>query len=185
MNPTALRNAERDKYVEAYKHKTYAMNTRKQQVRTLIEMGPCEGSYLDIGCGRGESLEMAFEAGYDKVIGTEVVPALIKPPSIVHAWGHELPFDNDEFDFVTCFDVLEHVLPSDEIRVLQEIRRVAKDRVAFTISNKSCVYQGVELHINRLPYVVWDSIIRHMFEDWAVARGRATCHGNESWECWR
>ena len=180
-----MREAECAKYVEAYKKPSYGLNARRQQVYTLVTMGPNKGSYLDVGCGRGETIVMAREAGYDPVAGTEIVPALLGG-SVVKAWAHSLPWGNDGVDFVTCFDVMEHLLPSDEINALNEIKRVAKDRVAFTISNESDVRDGVELHVNRLPYNVWDALIRKTFETWAVARGRASKNGlNECWECWR
>ena len=181
-----MREAERAKYIKAYLKPGYRLAARRQQVYTLITMGPNEGYYLDVGCGRGETLAVARLAGYEPVVGTEIVPELLQGKGIVQAWAHALPFATDGVDFVTCFDVMEHLLPSDEINAMNEIKRVAKDRVAFTISNESDVRDGVELHVNRLPYNVWDALIRKTFETWAVARGRASKNGlNECWECWR
>ncbi len=183
----ALREVERAKYIDAYEQPEYGLHSRRQQVKTLLTLHEQRGSYLDIACGRGETLEIARANGYSPVHGTEIVPDLVARDDVTEAWGHDLPFPDDSVDVVTCFDVLEHVLPSDEVKVLEEVRRVARKRVALTISNLSSKHCGHELHINRLPYNVWDALIRRVFEDWAVLRGRVPCGygGNESWECWR
>ena len=47
--------------------------------------------------------------------------------------AHELPYSDNQFDLVTSFDVLEHIIEEDVSTVLGELIRVAKKRVIFSV----------------------------------------------------
>ena len=93
-------------------------------------------------------------------MGTEVVPYLLRLPVIVFAHGHSLPFSEGEFDHVTCFDVLEHLLEEDLVPTLKEMQRVARVSVTASACPRSHIYKGVELHISARPMEDWDALIK-------------------------
>lgn len=157
------RQAEIDKYDSIYRtHDNYRMGDARKNaaIDNLKSVSP--GSYLDVSCGRGEMLEIARKLGFTKVQGTEVAESLIGGP-VVYAEAWELPFEDNAFDVVSLFDVIEHLLPGDERPVCRELARVAKKTVFITAANYSSKSLGVELHVNRRPYPEWDQIFREEF----------------------
>jgi len=154
------RKAEQDKYINAYQKDNYRMGgLRKADAeRTVQQLMPT--SMLDVGCGRGEMLDFAKSLGADTVIGIEVVPQLVAArDDVLPGEGWQLPFDDNSFDVVTCFDVMEHLLPGDDILTLQELSRVASRAVAVSANNKDSWDDGVQLHINKRPYPEWERLI--------------------------
>lgn len=175
MTTTAARRQfEVNKYPRAYKHPNYRMgDARRRHAQAIVTGFDVRGSYLDVGCGRGEMLKHARALGFERVQGTEVVPSLYEAPDVIMAMAHDLPFDDGEFEVVTCLDVLEHLLPEDTEIVLAELDRVASKHVVVTANNKSSRSLGMELHVNRRPYDEWDQIITDTLAgsvEW-VARG--------------
>jgi len=93
-------------------------------------------SYLDVGCGKAESLRIARGIGL-KSRGCDVVDYLCGEDNIDHIMGaHSLPYAGRSFDLVTCNDVMEHILEDDVPGVLREIRRVAGLAILLGISRK-------------------------------------------------
>ena len=96
-------------------------------------------SILDIGCGGGFICE-AFARRGAIVSGIDPSEGTIKT-AIEHsansqldinyqsASGENLPFDDHSFDYVSCFDVLEHV--NDLEKVIAEVDRVLKPGGVF------------------------------------------------------
>ena len=95
----------------------------------------CDASrILDIGCGGGYMTEELAKKGFN-VSGVDPSPGSVATAQR-HAkqvdlnveykvgCGEELPFDDAQFDIVSCCDVLEHV--SDLSKVVSEISRVLK-----------------------------------------------------------
>ena len=155
------RQAEYSKYEEAYKG-VYGMGkARRLAAYSAIDtLDP--GSLLDIGCGRGEILNYSRTMGFSPVRGVDVVPELFGD-DVGFGEAHDLPFSDDEFDVVTCFDVLEHLLPEDTVDALGEISRVSKRAVVLCIANYPSFSNGHDLHINKRPYKEWDELIHaHM-----------------------
>jgi len=153
------RDQEVEKYVAAYRNREYRMGpTRRVDVERVLRSLP-KGSLLDVGTGRGETLTIATAIGHAPVKGTEVVPYLLRPPVIEYAQAHALPFGDGEFDHVTCFDVLEHLLDEDLVPALREFQRVARGTVTVSAAVKSHVYQGVELHPSARSFEAWHELI--------------------------
>lgn len=108
----------------------------------LLKVQPKE-RLLDIACGLGRLLEAANE--YDcKLTGIDISKVAIekaqqKLPNARIQWANaeELPFDDDEFDVITCLGSLERMLNLS--RVLQEIKRVttADARYCFLVRNEN------------------------------------------------
>lgn len=83
---------------------------------------------LEVGCGAGGMLGPLSR--YGAVTGVDISHEYTQfcatrgHGNVVTGSGYDLPFQDDSFDMVALFDVIEHI--SDDIRVLQEVRRVLK-----------------------------------------------------------
>lgn len=151
------RAADIEAYSELYQDQGYRMGQARRQL-VLDLLAPLErGSLLDVSTGRGETLQMAESLGFS-VMGTEVVPALLGE-RVVYAEANDLPFANGAFDTVTCFDVLEHLPPDDDQGAVEEMVRVARRRALLSVANYSCVWGGIETHINRRDYAEWHRLL--------------------------
>jgi SAM-dependent methyltransferase len=171
MTTAEARDAEHAKYVKAYTIETYRMGGARytDAVRQLAEL-PCRGSYLDVGCGRGEMVREAMQLGFAPVCGVEVVPNLVDGRRVIYAEGHALPFLDRSWDVVTLFDVVEHLLPGDDEAVCRELVRVARRHILITANNhESTLPDGTVLHINRRPYAEWERLLAEWFAPGAAA----------------
>jgi ubiquinone/menaquinone biosynthesis C-methylase UbiE len=85
---------------------------------------------LDVGCGLGDGTSALVEAGAAFVAGVDVGEAIVevartRVPANAElrvAQLHELPFEDDAFDLVVCFESLPHV--ADGAALLDELKRV-------------------------------------------------------------
>ena len=86
---------------------------------------------------------------------------------LVQGYAHDLPFDDDSFDFAICWDCIEHLTPGDEVLALAELKRVARKKVAFSIALRpsKAKWKGKQLHINLRPESEWDDIVESLFPD--------------------
>ena len=91
------------------------------------EIGNTNGLLLDIGSGASPYNNL-YNSGI-KIVTLEYNEE--RNPSVV-ADAHKLPFDNESFDFITSYEVLEHVKDPD--LVLSEINRVLKSSGKCAIS---------------------------------------------------
>jgi len=113
--------------------RTRAINTLMRQVlpeTTALQV-------LDVGCGAGNMIHHLSQ--YGKVRGIEVDPRPVREARArgYHVEQHDAtqpyPFDDDSFDLVTAFDVIEHV--DDDLAILQEAYRTLKPggHIAITV----------------------------------------------------
>lgn len=158
------RVAEQLKYRSAYGDESYRMGRRRMEDAVGdLENLPCRGSYLDVGCGRGEMLSHAAGMGFAPVQGVEVVQELIDGTRVVRGEAHDLPFGDRSFDVVSMFDVIEHLVPGDDEAACREMARVAKRHILLTANNRPSIVDGNDLHINKRPYDEWDRLFREWF----------------------
>jgi len=173
------------KYEKAYSTlDTYRMGSARyslvQEDIAAMERGL---RYLDVGCGRGETLHMATQAGLE-AWGVEIVPELLTD-RIVDADVDSLPFDDDAFHYVSCYDVLEHLPPGSEQRALDELGRVCSKQLTLSTNNKpSFLPTGEDLHINKRERVVWEDDIRTRWGNQAHIFYKGYGHLNTEWH-WR
>jgi SAM-dependent methyltransferase len=165
MTMADARQAEHAKYGKAYAIESYRMGGARftDALRNLADL-PCRGSYLDVGCGRGEMLREAARLGFEPVRGVEVVPDLVDGARVIHAEAHALPFAEKSWDVVTLFDVIEHLIPGDDEAVCRELVRVARRHILITANNhESTLPDGTVLHVNRRPYAEWEGLFAEWF----------------------
>jgi len=174
--------AEQWKYERAYLLNDYKMGAQRHQY-ALLDVGTMQPgrTYLDVGCGRGEMLDHARDLGL-LVTGIETVPELCDGEAVVHGDACALPFEDDQFDYLTCYDVLEHLPPGTEQEALDEFRRVCRGVVFLSTNDKpSHLPDGTDLHVNRRPLAHWHADIKAR---WHLADFHyAGTHGDWHWRC--
>jgi len=174
---------ERKKYIDAYANPGYKMGGARFQHAYNAISNWKRGSYLDVGCGRGEMLDAANKLEFTRIQGTEIVPKLADArEDVIFADGGNLPFEDDEFDYVSMLDVVEHIPAEDINNIFKELARVAKKKILLCIANFSHRYRGEELHINLKPYPEWDKILKEQFPDWEVVWLPRGNNISETWE---
>lgn len=99
----------------------------KRKVRKMKKIIP-QGRWLDIGCSAGFILSVAKAANYD-TYGIEIDPLGIKHAretlgldNIFQGTFEEHQFDENFFDIITLYDVIEHVQDLNEI--VRELKRI-------------------------------------------------------------
>jgi len=93
---------------------------------------------LDVGCGSGISVEIARKGGHN-LYGCDIadIKDIWKEKGVdkycTTCPADNMPYKDNEFDLVTCTEVMEHI-PEDYIdATLQEIYRVCSDTFIFSI----------------------------------------------------
>ena len=106
-----------------------------------------EGPVLDFGCGSGALVSELLARGipaHGLELDTPVMRASLRPEVAGHVtlYNGQLPapFETDSFRSVFCSEVLEHI--PDFRRAIQEIARIACDKVVFTVPNGSAIPLG-------------------------------------------
>lgn len=111
---------------------------------------------LDAGCGVGYGTALMTESGAAQAIGVDISRDAIRQAH--DQFGHrggfvvadlaELPFADDFFDVVICFEAIEHV--EDPERVLDELRRVLDDDgfILLSTPNRSVYPPGNPFHVH-------------------------------------
>jgi SAM-dependent methyltransferase len=112
-------------------------------------------SWLDLGCGRGELLELgrpyfAHRAGCDPSSGM-LAAAGSGFEVRRQTSATEIPFDSGAFDLVTAVCVYHHVLPSERVKLTSEIRRVLKPGGFFVMIEHNPVNPVTRLVVSKLP----------------------------------
>lgn len=107
------------------------------------------GRLLDIGCAEGALLKWAERRGYE-TYGIDISEFAIEELSrqklsqseLFVADIRSLPFRDNYFDAITCFDVLEHL--ENPIIGLKEISRCLKERGIFIMSVPNIYSNGLK-----------------------------------------
>jgi len=100
---------------------------------------------LDVGCGTGTFLKALEESGVDlwgidisKNASEFAKKRVRKPEQIICADANTLPFNDDEFDYLTAWGVIEH-FPSIP-QILKEVKRVVKKGGKIAIATPNIYY---------------------------------------------
>ncbi|MFA5070504.1 MAG: class I SAM-dependent methyltransferase [Patescibacteria group bacterium] len=133
----------------------------RRRLKTLLSLVPRRKvRYLDIGCHGGFLMnQVANQLGEVEGHGVDISPASIayckkKYPRFNYqvADALSLPFPNDSFDFITCFEVIEHLV--EPKKALYEMRRVLKK------DGEIMVLMPTESLIFRVIWFVWTRLGR-------------------------
>ncbi|WP_424358316.1 class I SAM-dependent methyltransferase [Methanocella sp. MCL-LM] len=92
-------------------------------IKAAVEPGAL---VLDVGCGSGKIMAPLLRAGYN-VVGMDVAREgllMIREGDRVEGDARYLPFKDNLFDAVVCYDVLQHLLAPERQMAVAEIRRV-------------------------------------------------------------
>ena len=107
---------------------------------------PRDSKLLDIGCNTGSTIFSLHQYGFTNVYGVDVEKNKINHGRKIYAEisdrlayydGTKLPFEDNSFDVVTMFDVIEHITNIDRF-IREEVRRVLTGRgiLLFQTPNK-------------------------------------------------
>lgn len=98
---------------------------------------------LDVGCASGlMTNKIAQIFPESKITGIDIYEAGIKYAqkkyrhlNFLTGDVHKLPFSNNYFDLIVCYETIEHVI--NPLKVLQELQRVAKKNASIIIAMDS------------------------------------------------
>ena len=138
----------------------------------------CKGKRtLDYGCGEGYGTAILAKNA-SSVVGVDVDPEAIKHSKDLYAdfsnatfqmlESSLLPFPDGHFDFITCFEVIEHVINQEEI--LSELSRVLSPTGTLLISTPNkAEYSDLnnysnEFHVNEFYIDEFRSFLKNRFE---------------------
>lgn len=111
-------------------------------------------SILDVGSGNGYLLERFSEhTQWEILAGVDVVPSInlhSKFDTYIGALPN-LPFNDRQFDVVTCTHVLEHVL--DVPASIKELVRIARNKLLVVVPRQRYYYHTLDEHLNFYPEV--------------------------------
>lgn len=124
---------------------------------------------LDVGCGRGELLESVKKEvpTIHKFRGREIVPDLCYEPTVTLIDSIASMPTDEQFDIVTCADVLEHIPPQDTQEALRRLWECVSSGSGVLILNVAWfphlwrMSDGTvkELHINCRSYDEWYGLV--------------------------
>ncbi len=158
------------KYQRCYRLPEYKMGPRRlvHAAAQIDRMIP-GASYLDVGCGRAETVAYAQKRGIN-AIGLDFVPELCDGVNVLCGYMTALPFDDKQFEYVSCYDAVEHLPPHQVDVALDELFRVAGNELFISTNNQASNLEDLTLHLSRNPRVWWEDklIPRALKRGWVV-----------------
>ncbi|MFU8830394.1 MAG: SAM-dependent methyltransferase [Phycisphaerales bacterium] len=116
------------------------------------------GPVMDIGCGRGHTVEHLRRSGLEAdgidqidLANGMLVGDITRPLDLEGRYRSAL-----------CIDVIEHIDDEGVLRLFENFKQC--ERQAFSIHNGESICNGEDLHINRKPFEEWRRIISEHFE---------------------
>lgn len=138
---------EKQKYDGIYsdpKRARYGHSNHGKVAVPLVANKMATKSVLDVGCGGNEFKQEVLKLNPAiRVVGLD----FSCPFADVICSAEKMPFKDKEFDVLTAFDMLEHILPDQVDDILNEFARVS-NRFIFSISYVPSVntFKGENLH---------------------------------------
>ena len=135
---------------------------------------------LDAGCGAGYGCAILLDAGAARCVGVDISPEAVEAASESHGEREgiefvvgdvgQLPFADDSFDLVTCFETIEHVEAQE--RVVAELARVLRPGGLLVISspNRSEYPPGNPFHVHELTADEFRALLAGAFADVRLLR---------------
>jgi ubiquinone/menaquinone biosynthesis C-methylase UbiE len=136
---------------------------------------------LDAGCGVGYGAAILARAGARRAVGVDRSPEAISNAAdrvgdlaeFVIGDLMDLPFPDDSFDLVTCFEAIEHV--SNREVALDELRRVVRPEGVLAISspNRDVYLPGNPHHIHEFTPAELEEALGRRFANVRLYRQQA------------
>jgi len=148
---------ELEKYLFIYTDDDYSSYGHSNHGQGAYDLVRClhPKSIIDIGCGHNEFCKY-FRQENVFCIGVDFAC----PSADVILSAVSLPFHSKEFDIISAFDMMEHLLPSEIEVSLKEFQRIS-ERFVFSISYvpSKILVKGENLHPSVFPEEWWISKI--------------------------
>lgn len=144
---------------------------------------------LDIGCGMTQMIKRMADKGLGAFgcdISSVVVEKQSKLGNIVF-WGdvtQGLEFEDNQFDVVCAFDVMEHIQPEAIEFVIKEIARIARHRILLTIAYTPARAKGTkgeQLHLTIQPQEWWIKQWEQVGQVEIIKRLKGIRRGRKAW----
>ena len=133
-------NFEKEMYeVKEKWEESYFSDEDRERIRSIVDLiPPNTTSLLDVGCGNGmlvNSLVEDEKKKIDRIVGTDRSTAALSfvKTEKVKSEITNLPFTDNEFDVVTCLEVIEHLPQKVYEKALQELDRVSKNWLIISV----------------------------------------------------
>lgn len=124
--------------------------------RAALDLLKGARSVLDVGCGHNEFVQALRDR---KQLALGVDFACSSADLVCDAL--DMPFSNKAFEYVTAFDMLEHLRPEQVGGALKEMSRISA-KFIFTIAHRASVHaapDGGNLHPTVWPESQWKSTL--------------------------
>jgi SAM-dependent methyltransferase len=164
---------------EYYDHQYYRESSVGEKIpwhyrRLARRFRPWSGKQLlDVGCGTGLWLRAASEFGAKptgidlSLLALDVCRQSLPQAEVYCVPAERLPFNDGQFDFVSCLGALEHFLEPQA--ALREMMRVAKPEASFLLlvpnagflTRRLGLYGGTQqviVHEEVLPLEIWQEL---------------------------
>lgn len=125
-----------------------------QELLKYAGVVPSTQRWLDLGCGRGELLDLAGN-NFGQAVGCDPSAGMLASDSSIKKYEQpsqvELPFEDNSFDFLTAVCVLHHVHGGDRTPLINEIRRVLSPGGLCCIIEHNPMNPVTRAIVNRCP----------------------------------
>lgn len=131
------------------------------QIREVFKINP--DKILEIGVGNGFLYDYLKKAGKD-IVSVDINPE--RRPDIVGSVVN-LPFDDNSFNVVLCFQVLEHLPFGNFQEALREMRRVSKKHIILSLPHWGYTFYWIfKIPLIKQISIFWKfrGILKNKFE---------------------
>jgi ubiquinone/menaquinone biosynthesis C-methylase UbiE len=155
---------EQEKYLWLNEHTGYGSSFHAQGALDYIQSLNMQ-SVCDVGTGRGDFCRWVSSIGCPTVYGVDFAIEPSKPEgdvTYINAFSHDIPLPDSSVEYVTSFDVLEHIPVKDMNPTLDEFKRLATKGWIFSIGHHPSVsYRDNvgELHVTIRDKAWWSHLI--------------------------
>lgn len=179
---TTTREEELARYTKIYEDDPdyHCTDIRLRGLEKVFRGIPTKGlRYLDVSCGRGESLALADKFDFEVVSGTETV-GILTNERVGYGVLPNLSIPDKYYDVVSCIEVLEHLVPDDVTPALLELERIAKSYIIISAADFPSWYNGANLHPSARPEHEWHLLFVELWGD-KVQRLPFNLHPSPAW----
>ena len=160
-NDLSPHEIEKLKYLHCFEHGTTANNQYgegnhgkdaqnffiDQNIKSIVDIGAGQGVFVNNLATLSKSLKKIYALD----IASVAAGVNIKNEKItwIDGYSHDIPLEDNEVEWITSFDCLEHILPEDIQTTCDEFYRVCSVGALVKISYRGCIERS-HLH-NELP----------------------------------